>query len=181
MYDFHYNIMKPRYGDKIELMMTDTDSLVYRIETEDFYKDMKDMKENFDMSEYSKNNPFYDETNKKVIGKFKDETGDKIITKFVGVRSKCYAFETEMPITLKLEESKKLKGIPKCIVKKQMTLNDYRRCVLENKEKVVEGIVGFRTKSLTNYTTVMSKKALSNTDDKRIWDGINSFAYGYQK
>jgi len=179
MYDFHYNTMKPKYGEKLELMMTDTDSLVIRVETEDFYKDMVEMKEHFDMSEYSKSNPIYDETNKKVIGKFKDETGDKIITKFVGVRSKCYAFETEMPITLKLEESKKLKGIPKCIVKKQMTLNDYSKCVLENKEKIVEGIVGFRTKSLTNYTTVMSKKALSNHDDKRVWDGINSYAYGY--
>ena len=142
---------------------------------------MKDMKENFDMSEYSKSNPFYDETNKKVIGKFKDETGDKIIRTFVGVRSKCYAMETETPITLKLEEKKVLKGIPKCIVKKQMTLNDYKKCVLENKDKTVDGIVGFRTKSLTNYTTVMSKKALSNKDDKRIWDGINSYAYGHYK
>ena len=30
MYNFHYNTMKPKYGDKIELMMTDTDSLVYK-------------------------------------------------------------------------------------------------------------------------------------------------------
>ena len=179
MYDFHYNIMKPRYGDKIELMMTDTDSLVIRVETEDFYKDMVEMKEHFDMSEYSKSNPIYDETNKKVIGKFKDETGDKIITKFVGVRSKCYAFETD-----DLEVKKKLKGIPKCIVKKQINLSDYQNCVLEkNKgegDLKIEGIVGFRTKSLTNYTTIMSKKALSNHDDKRVWDGINSYAYGYE-
>lgn len=175
MYDFHYNIMKPKYGDKIELMMTDTDSLVYHIETEDFYKDMYEMREHFDMSEYSKTNPIYDETNKKVIGKFKDETGDKIITKFVGVRSKVYAFETD-----DLEVKKKLKGIPKVIVKKQMSLNDYTRCVLENKEKIVEGIIGFRTKDLCNYTIEQSKKALSNHDDKRIWDGINSYAYGYE-
>jgi uncharacterized protein YbaR (Trm112 family) len=47
----------------------------------------------------------------------------------VSVRSKVYAIETEIPIILKLEESKKIKGIPKMIVKKQMTLNDYRECV----------------------------------------------------
>ena len=111
MYDFHYNTMKPRYNENIELLMTDTDSLVYEIRTEDFYKDMYEMKQHFDMSEYSKSNPIYDETNKKVIGKFKDETGDKVIKTFVGVRSKVYAIETETPITLKLEESKKLKGI----------------------------------------------------------------------
>ena len=63
MYDFHYNTMKPRYNENIELLMTDTDSLVYCVHTEDFYKDMYEMKMHFDMSEYSKQNPIYDETN----------------------------------------------------------------------------------------------------------------------
>ena len=181
MYDFHYNVMKPRYNENIELMMTDTDSLVYCINTEDFYKDMYDMKHYFDMSEYSKSNPIYDDINKKVIGKFKDETGDKVIKEFVGVRSKVYAIQTETPITLKLEESKKLKGIPKMIVKKQITLKDYRNCVLENKDKIIDGIVGFRTKDLMNYTTIQSKVGLRNEDTKRVWDGINSRAYGHYK
>ena len=37
LYDFHYNIMKPKYGVNIQLLMTDTDSFVYQIKTEDFY------------------------------------------------------------------------------------------------------------------------------------------------
>jgi hypothetical protein len=65
MYYFHYNTMNPRYDENIELLMTDTDPLVYCIHTEDFYKDMYEMKIHFDMSEYSKQNPIYDETNKK--------------------------------------------------------------------------------------------------------------------
>ena len=40
MYDFHYNQMKPLYGDKIKLMYTDTDSLVCQVDTEDIFKDM---------------------------------------------------------------------------------------------------------------------------------------------
>jgi len=60
-------------------------------------------------------------------------------------------------ITFKLEESKKLKGIPKPFVKKQMALNDYKECVLDNKDKIVDGIVGYKTKDLTNYTTIQSK------------------------
>jgi hypothetical protein len=76
-------------------------------------------------------------THKKLIGKFKDETGDKKINGFVLVRSKVYAIETENPITLKLEESKKLKGIAKMIIKKQIILSDYRDCVLENKENLL--------------------------------------------
>jgi len=42
MYDFHYNTMKPKYGDNIELLMTDTDSLTYKIKTDDFYQDNDD-------------------------------------------------------------------------------------------------------------------------------------------
>ena len=41
MFDFHYNYIKPKYGKKAELLFTDTDSLMYEIETEDFYKDIK--------------------------------------------------------------------------------------------------------------------------------------------
>ena len=38
MYDFHYNYIKQKYGDKVKLIFTDTDTLAYEIETEDFYK-----------------------------------------------------------------------------------------------------------------------------------------------
>ena len=113
MYDYHYNTIKKQYKDRAVLMFTDTDSLTYEIKTDDIYKDMEKDKNLYDFSEYPENHPLYGICNKKVIGKFKDETGDKIIKRFVGVRSKVYAIETETPITLKLEESKKLKGIPK--------------------------------------------------------------------
>lgn len=179
MYNFHYNIMKPKYGENLELMMTDTDSLLYKIETNDFYKDMYEMKEYFDMSEYSKENSIYDETNKKVIGMFKDETGDKIISEYVGIRSKMYAFNTENPINLEIKTTKKLKGIPKVIVKKCLNFDDYKKCVLEDEVKRISGIIGFRTKDLTNYTMVSTKIGLKNADDKRKWEGINSYGWGY--
>ena len=53
MQDFHYNYIKKKYGEKVKLLFTDTDSLEYEIETEDFYKDISpDVDEMFDMSNY---------------------------------------------------------------------------------------------------------------------------------
>ena len=39
MYEFHYQYIKNKYGDRAKLLFTDTDSLTYEIETEDVYKD----------------------------------------------------------------------------------------------------------------------------------------------
>ena len=51
MYEFHYDYMLPKYGNDLKLCYMDTDSLVYRIETEDFYEDIaKDVPTRFDMS-----------------------------------------------------------------------------------------------------------------------------------
>ena len=73
MYDFHYNYIKTKYGDKAKLLFTDTDSLTYEIEADDVYLDFWNDKERFDSSDYPESSPYFDKTNKKVIGKFKDE------------------------------------------------------------------------------------------------------------
>ena len=65
MYDFHYNYIKKRYKDKAKLLFTDTDSLTYEIETDDVYQDFWKDKEPFDNSDYPKDSPFFNETNKK--------------------------------------------------------------------------------------------------------------------
>ena len=74
VFDFHYNYIKNKYGNKAELLFTDTDSLMYLIQTQDFYHDInKDVKKKFDTSDYPENHPSGIKTgvNKKVIGKFK--------------------------------------------------------------------------------------------------------------
>ena len=90
MYDFHYNYIK-KYGPKAKLLMTDMDSLMYEIETDDFFEDIReDNKDKFDTSNFE--NYSLPRLNKKVPGMFKDEVGGKIISEFVGLRAKSYAF-----------------------------------------------------------------------------------------
>ena len=42
MYEFHYDYMIPKYGDRLKLCYMDTDSLIYSIGTEDIYSDIAD-------------------------------------------------------------------------------------------------------------------------------------------
>ncbi|CAH3173118.1 unnamed protein product, partial [Porites lobata] len=85
MFDFHYNYIKKKYGNKAELLFTDTDSLMFQIKTDDFYKDIShDILTKFDTSDYPPNHPsgILTGVNKKVIGMFKDEVAGKQITYF---------------------------------------------------------------------------------------------------
>ena len=96
MYDFYYNfIMKKFNPDNVKLLLTDTDSLILNIKNEDPYEVMKSNKDYFDLSNFPKTSSLYDNTNNKIIGKFKDEMSDNYISEFVGLRSKMYALRTE--------------------------------------------------------------------------------------
>ena len=71
MYGFHYNYIERKYS--ATLLFTDTDSLVYEIETNDVYEDFYRDRNLFDFSDYPQDSKFFDPVNKKVIGKVKDE------------------------------------------------------------------------------------------------------------
>ena len=58
MFNFHYNYIKKKYKDKAELLFTDTDSLMYQIQTDDFYEDIyHDIETKFHTSDYPPNHP----------------------------------------------------------------------------------------------------------------------------
>ena len=91
MYDFHYNFIKKKID--AELLFTDTDSLAYEIKSENIYEEFYKWKDLLHFSNYSKDLRFYDEGNKKVIGKMKDEYGGVIIDEFIGLKSKMYSIK----------------------------------------------------------------------------------------
>src|SRR5271163_621349 len=91
--------MKARYGDKVELVYTDTNSLILLIETEDVYKDMSEMHEHFDFSDYPSNHELVKslpegayKRNTKVPRKFKDECKGKVMWKITALYPKQYSY-----------------------------------------------------------------------------------------
>ena len=179
MYDFHYNYIVKKYGPKQKLLFTDTDSLAYEIKTDDFYQDInEDVPEKFDTSNYAKNHPSGIKTgyNKKVIGMMKDECGGKQITEFVGLRAKMYSYKVD-----KIEE-KKAKGVKKNVIKKDISFNDYYKCLRE-KNPVYRKMNLIRSHNHEIYSETINKIALSADDDKRNVDkdGISTLAYGHYK
>ena len=177
MFDFHYNYIKKKYGDKAKLLFTDTDSLMYEIQTEDFYKDINgDVKDRFDTSDYPPNHPSGIPTgcNKKVLGMFKDEAGGKIIDEFAVLRAKLYSYKM-----LEGEESKKCKRVKKLLVKNSITHENYKNCLFTGKDQLPKMNV-IRSHKHDIYTEEVNKIALSSSDDKRhILEGQTAtFALG---
>ena len=157
----------------------DTDSLVYEIETEDFYRDIeKDVKKRFDTSGYSKddNKPLPIGENKKVICLMKDEFGGKVMTEFAALKAKMYAYRK---IGKEVEEER-CKGTKKCVVSEGLTFDDYKTCLFDSKAVYREHML-FENKKHDVYTINKHKIALNRDDGKKLVqaDGITTLARGY--
>ena len=177
MYNFHYNYIKSQYGDKARLLFTDTDSLTYEIEADDVYQDFWKDKNLFDNSDYPKNSLFFDDSNKKVIGKFKDEASGIPIVEFVGLRSKMYSYMKDNK-----QGSRTAKGIKKNVIKQQLQHDNYKD-VLFNKKKMRHEMRVIKSEKHQIGSYVVDKISLSCFDDKRYIheNGVGSYAYDHGK
>ena len=180
MYEFHYDVIKPRYGNKAKLLFTDTDSLCYHVRTENVFEDQKARSHLFDLSNYDDDSPYRDDTNKKVLGKFKDECDGKSPSEFVGLRPKMYSLK------IGSQETKTAKGVKRAHVKSHIQHADYRRCLLSEERSDKQQIAKFntiRSKAHKVQSLEISKVGLCAYDNKRylLEDGISSYSYGHQK
>ena len=176
MYEFWYDYMKKKYGDMVKLCYMDTESLIMNIKTKDFCKDIaRDVEERFDTSNYDVDRPLPKGKNKKVIGLMKDELGGGIIIEFVALSPKTYSYMTDEFI-----EMKKAKGTKKCIIKKMLKFEDYKKCLFDNKP-MLKSQQRFKSENHEVYTENINKIALSSNDGERIvaLGRITSYPYGY--
>ena len=115
MYEFWYDYIRPKYGDRAKLCYMNTDSFTIYIKTEDFFEDISnDIEGWLDTSNYDKNDKIHlpIRKNKNVLGLFKDKLGAKIITELVALRPKAYSYLDD-----DANEHKKSKGTKRCVIK----------------------------------------------------------------
>ena len=175
MYEFYYKYLKPKYGNKLRLLMTDTDSFLFHCETDDIYRDMLLDAHLYDLSDYPKDHPMHSDNNKTVLGKMKDETNGQPISEFVGLRRKMYVFKCNN------QENKRAKGISKITVKKDLRFEHYKQ-TLDNETKQLSSMTVIRSHNHQLFCENIVKLGLSAFDDKRfLTDAVNSFAYGHYK
>lgn len=176
MFKLHYDTFKKKFGEKISLIYTDTDSFIYHIKTDDLYEDLKEMEEIMDFSDYPKDHFLHDVTNKKKLGYLKDEMNGAAIDEIVALKSKLYAIKygTKNKLTAK--------GVQKATVRDEITFEDYRKCL---ETSIPSRHLNYRLQSRKHIITSVSveKVSLSPLDDKRyiLSDGISTLAFGHYK
>jgi hypothetical protein len=192
--------MKKKYNDKVRLLMTDTDSLVMEIETDDVYADMQQDKQYYDFSGYNKKHPHFSNENKKVIGKFKDECDGNIIEEYIGLRAKMYSIKTKNKMKPKPSDKvltkeerhekrtgpnciKKAKGVKKLYVKRSISHEAYYNCLYGVDMKDKRQSTTFCTINSSEhriYTQKITKIGLCNYDDKvHLLDSVQTLPHGH--
>ena len=96
MYEFWYDYVKPKYGEKAKLCYMDTDSFIVHVKTDDNYKGIpQDAETSFTNSNYEIDRSLLIRKNEKLVGLVKEELGGQIMNKFVGLRAKTYVFKRQ--------------------------------------------------------------------------------------
>ncbi|KAK3083783.1 hypothetical protein FSP39_003181 [Pinctada imbricata] len=174
MFQFHYDFVKSKYGNKASLLFTDTDSLCYEIETHDFYKDMSEHISLFDTSNFEKEHYLYSKANCKVLGKMKDECGGRPIQTFVGLRPKMYSLQYDGL------EKKTAKGVKKAVIDKHLKHTSYEQALFGHCS-LTHSMNMIRSYNHQLYSVSINKTTLSPYDDKRyvLDTGIDTLAHGH--
>ncbi len=126
MLQFHYDVIQKNFGDKAQLIYSDTDSYVYEIESPNIYQWIQRNKRHFDLSG-SKREEMKNSENESASGKFKDELHGEAMTEFIALNPKCYAFRFQK-LDSNIEEVKKAKGVSYSVVKHTLPFKDYGKC-----------------------------------------------------
>ena len=96
MYQYYYNVLRKYFEDynNLQVLYSDTDSLILKIKTENLTEDLRNLKQTFDFSNLDINHPLFDISKKSRLFYFKEEFGLLPILRLVSLGSKVYCLET---------------------------------------------------------------------------------------
>ena len=173
MYEFNYDYIKNKYGNNSRLLLTEVDSLMYEIKSEDVFEDFSNDKEMFGFCNYSTKSKYYDNSHK-VVSKMKNETAGVAIEEFVELKLKMYLY-----LVNDNSEHKKAKGVNRNVVA-TISHNEYKD-VLLNKKCLRHSMNRIQSKDHKIGTYEINKISLSCFDDKIYIqnNGYNGLAHGY--
>ena len=81
------------------------------------------------------------------------------VAEFVALRPKTYSYMTGEFI-----EKKKAKGTKKCVIKKMLKFEDYKKCLFDN-EPMLKSQQRFKSENHEVHTEIINKIALSSNDE----------------
>ena len=184
VFKFFYDVLKPNLRE-VELILTDTDSLLIKYQSDDYVSDLQSIKDHFDFSNLPVNHPLYNNDNRLVPGKFKCEVKGCTILNCVALRPKMYSIEMlETKASGEVVPKRKVAGagIKRHVLENSTeTSHDaFYTCLVSHRNtRIVQKT--FRTKKQKVFTVECSRVGLSNVDSKRylLNCGIDSLAYGH--
>jgi len=174
MYKFFYHTLKAHYGENVSLMYMDTDSLFLRFRKYDALTEMGKfpLKPHMDRSNFDKNHPLYDVSNKGMLGKWKSEVGSNTIKNACFLAPKLYSIQIDNA-TVKSAA----KGVP---FSRQKNLRHELYLAIHRNEKTEETVkmVNITCRKSKIYTMQTVKRGLCKVDQKRYWVN-NTFSLGF--
>ena len=166
IYETYYDKLQKYFGvDGIQIHYQDTDAFVMSLKTKDIVSDLSKLQEQYKMFDFSnlyKEHKLFSNEFKKIPGHLKIETPKSFyIDKFVCLRSKCYAYTTQLD-----GYENKIKGIVKGY-KKEILFDQYYKCLMNQTYNKTCKQFCIRSHDHNMYLQQITKKPLSPFDDKR--------------
>lgn len=179
MYDTWYNVIQPYFGlNNIIFGLTDTDSWIFSVRTNDINNDLRQLAEFFDFSNYDVNHELYSDEHKNALFYYKDEMKGNKITHFCGLRSKCYSFKFKDEKKTEIEKNV-CKGVKRVAIRNRLTFDQYKNCII-SPQIIRHSFENIHVRNHVIKTAHCKKVALNSFDCKRfIFNcAIHSMSYG---
>lgn len=181
LYEFFYKLKKVYFKHKVDLLYTDTDSLLLHFKDLDKHpyhhlNELPGLKEKVDIPVID--GKFGPPT--KQIGLLSDDKEYKQISEFVGLRAKCYAINFDDD-----SEILKNKGVTAAarVDDKKITFRNYKNVLYENiNQKATQFLISKTRKKYELRTVEQHKLALNTYDGKHLYleDKITTIPFGYK-